>query len=168
MALADRLILAGWPADSRTLARCLVRSLWLADWLSLAGWLAGWLSARPTTYIPSSRLTCLLITSETISVHLVYGVKFWGFNRCHSKCPRNKNMLETCKSPRSTSARSELAKSCTTSTMNFHMMYYSWIPKNNASLKLPCKFGNQNTIVVKISHRRLHMAQITRMSLMST
>ena len=155
---------SGWLADW----------LWLAGWLArfdrltLSGWLAGWLPARQTTYMPVSRLTCLLITSETLSVHLVYGVKFCGFNRFHSKCLRNKNTLETCKIRRPTSGRSELAKSCTTSTMNFHMMYFSWIPQNNASLKLSCKFGNQNTIFVKISHRRLHMAQITRMSLMST
>ena len=115
-----------------------------------------------------SRFTCLLITSETLLIHLVYEIKFWGFNRCHSKCLRNKNTLVTCKSHRPTSGRSELAKSCTTSTMNFHMMYFSWIPQNNASLKLSCKFGNLNTIFVKISHRRLHMAQITRMSLMCT
>ena len=53
----------------------------------------------------------------------------------------NKNTLETCKNPRPTSGWSELTKSYTTSTMNFHMAYFSWIPKNNARLKLSCKFG---------------------------
>ena len=53
----------------------------------------------------------------------------------------NKNTLETCKTPRPTSGWSELTKSCTTSTMNFHMAYFSWIPQNNARLKLSCKFG---------------------------
>ena len=51
-----------------------------------------------------------------------------------------KNTLETCKNPRPTSGQSELPKSCTTSTMNFHMVYFSWIPQNNARLKLSCKF----------------------------
>ena len=32
-------------------------------------------------------------------------------------------------------------QSCITSTMNFHMVYFSLIPQNNASLKLSCKFG---------------------------
>ena len=53
----------------------------------------------------------------------------------------NKNTLEMCKNPRPTSDWSELTKSCTTSTMNFHMAYFSWIPQNNARLKLSCKFG---------------------------
>ena len=53
----------------------------------------------------------------------------------------NKNTLETCKNPRPTSGWSELTKSCTTSTMNFHMAYFSWIQQNNARLKLSCKFG---------------------------
>ena len=53
----------------------------------------------------------------------------------------NKNTLETCKNPRPTSGWSELTKSCTTSTMNFHMAYFSWIPQNNAKFKLSCKFG---------------------------
>ena len=54
----------------------------------------------------------------------------------------DKNMLETCKNPRPTSGRSELPKSCTMSIMNFHMVYFSWIPQNNARLKLCCcKFG---------------------------
>ena len=98
LALAGWLTLAGWP----TLAGWLWLAGWLArfDWLTLSGWLAGWLPACPTTYMPASCLTCLLITSETLWVHLVYGVKFCGFNRCHSKCLRNKNTLETCKSPR--------------------------------------------------------------------
>ena len=52
-----------------------------------------------------------------------------------------KNTLETCKNPRPTSGLSELPKSCTTSTMNFHMMYFSWIPQNDVKLKLSCKFG---------------------------
>ena len=52
-----------------------------------------------------------------------------------------KNTLETCKNPRPTSGWSELTKSCTTSTMNFHMAYFSWIPQNNAKFKLSCKFG---------------------------
>ena len=51
------------------------------------------------------------------------------------------NTLETCKNPRPTSGWSELTKSCTTSTMNFHVAYFSWIPQNNARLKLSCKFG---------------------------
>ena len=55
------------------------------------------------------------------------------------KC--NKNTLGTCKNPRPTSGWSELTKSCTTSTMNFHMAYFSWSPQNNARLKLSCKFG---------------------------
>ena len=46
----------------------------------------------------------------------------------------NKNTLETCKNPRPTSCWSELTKSCTTSTMNFHIVYFSWIPQNNASV----------------------------------
>ena len=53
----------------------------------------------------------------------------------------NKNTLETCKNPRPTSGWSELTTSCTTSTMNFHKAYFSWIPQNNARLKLSCKFG---------------------------
>ena len=53
----------------------------------------------------------------------------------------NKNTLETCKNPRPTSGWSELTKSSTTSTMNFHMAYFSWIPQNNAKFKLSCKFG---------------------------
>ena len=65
----------------------------------------------------------------------------WGLN-CR-KTPKydNKNTLETCKNPRPTSGWSELTKSCTTSTMNFHMAYFSWIPQNNAKFKLSCKFG---------------------------
>ena len=54
---------------------------------------------------------------------------------------KNKNMLETCKNPWPTSGWSELTKSCTTSTMNFHMAYFSRIPQNNPRLKLSCKFG---------------------------
>ena len=79
-----------------------------------------------------------------------------------SKCPCsysgiNKNTLETCKNPRPTSGWSELTKSCTTSTMNFHMAYFSWIPQNNARLKLSCKFGESNCnpywyITLTISH----------------
>ena len=57
------------------------------------------------------------------------------------QCIFNKNTLETCKNPRPTSGWSELTKSCTTSTMNFHMAYFSWIPQNNAKFKLSCKFG---------------------------
>ena len=53
----------------------------------------------------------------------------------------NKNTLETCKNPLPKSGWSELTKSCTTSTMNFNMAYFSWIPQNNARLKLSCKFG---------------------------
>ena len=53
----------------------------------------------------------------------------------------NKNTLETCKNPRPTSGWIELTKSCTTSTMNFHMAYFSRIPQNNAKFKLSCKFG---------------------------
>ena len=53
----------------------------------------------------------------------------------------NKNTLETCKNPRPTSGWSELTKSCTTSTMNFHMAYFSWIPQDNAKFKLSCKSG---------------------------
>ena len=53
----------------------------------------------------------------------------------------NKNTLETCKNPLPTSGWSELTKSCTTSTMNFNMAYFSWIPQNNARLKLSCKIG---------------------------
>ena len=41
-----------------------------------------------------------------------------------------KNTLETCKNPRPTSVLSELPKSCTTLTMNFHTVYFSWIPQN--------------------------------------
>ena len=52
----------------------------------------------------------------------------------------NKNTLETCKNPRPTSGWNEPTKS-RTSTMNFHMAYFSWIPQNNARLKLSCKFG---------------------------
>ena len=48
----------------------------------------------------------------------------------------NKNTLETCKNPRPTSGWIELTKSCTTSTMNFHMAYFSRIPQNNAKFKL--------------------------------
>ena len=58
-----------------------------------------------------------------------------------SKHTCNKNTLETCKNPRPTSGWSELTKSCTTSTMNFHIAYFSWTPQNNARLKLSCKFG---------------------------
>ena len=54
---------------------------------------------------------------------------------------RNKNTLETCKNSRPTWGQSELPKSCTTSTMNFHMVYFSCIPHNNSRLKLSCKFG---------------------------
>ena len=53
----------------------------------------------------------------------------------------NKNTLETCTNPRPTSGWSELTKLCTTSTMNFHMAYFSWISQNNARLKISCKFG---------------------------
>ena len=67
------------------------------------------------------------------------------FNTCGMitliNSPSNKNTLETCKNPRPTSGWSELTKSCTTSTMNIHMAYFSWIPQNNARLKLCCKFG---------------------------
>ena len=41
-----------------------------------------------------------------------------------SKPGFNKNTLETCKNPRPTSGWSELTKSYTTSTMNFHMAYF--------------------------------------------
>ena len=54
----------------------------------------------------------------------------------------NKNMLEACKNSRPTSGWSELPKSCKISTMNFHMVYFSWIPQNDARLKLSCKFGD--------------------------
>ena len=47
----------------------------------------------------------------------------------------NKNTLETCKNPRPTSGWSEPTKSCITSTMNFHMAYFSWIPQDNARLR---------------------------------
>ena len=40
------------------------------------------------------------------------------------KLLNNKDTLETCKNPRPTSGWSELAKSCTTSTVNFHMAYF--------------------------------------------
>ena len=59
----------------------------------------------------------------------------------HGETKINKNTLETCKNPRPTSGWSELTDSCTTSTMNFHMAYFSWIPRNNAKFKLSCKFG---------------------------
>ena len=62
----------------------------------------------------------------------------------------NKNTLEACKNPRPTSSWSELTKSCTTSTLNFHMAYFSWIPQNNARSKL--SLVNQNVILVNISH----------------
>ena len=139
---------------------------WLADWLSLVGWLAGCLTACLTTYMPASHLTSLWIASQTRWVLVVYGVKFWGLNRCYSKCLRSKNTLETCKNSRPTSGRSELPKSCT-STMNFHMVYFSRIPQNNASLKYPVSLVNQNVILTKISHWWLHMAQAKSMSLMS-
>ena len=72
----------------------------------------------------------------------------------HPLASRNKNTLETCKNPRPTSGWSELTKSCTTSTMNFHMAYFSWIPQNNARLKLSCKFGESkcNPITLTTSH----------------
>ena len=152
--MAGWLALAGWLTSSGWLA--------LAGWLTLVDWLAGWLTARPTTYMPASRLTSLWIASQTRWVLVVYGVKLWGFNRCHSKCLRNKNTLETYKNHRPTSGRSELLKSCTTSIMNFHMVYLSTIPQNNAP-----SLGNQSAILIKILHWRLHMAQTTRMSLMS-
>ena len=68
-----------------------------------------------------------------------------------------KNTLETCKNPRPTSGWSELTKSFTTSTMNFHMAYFSWIPQNNARLKLSCKFGESKCnpckhIILTTSH----------------
>ena len=71
--------------------------------------------------------------------------------------PLNKNTLETCKNPRPTSGWSELTKSCTTSTMNFHMAYFSWIPKNNAKFQLSCKFGESKCnpcyhIILTTSH----------------
>ena len=50
-------------------------------------------------------------------------------------------MLEMCKNILPTSGRIELPKSCTTSTMNLHMVYFSWIPQNNARLQLSWKFG---------------------------
>ena len=69
----------------------------------------------------------------------------------------NKNTLETCKNPRPTSGWGELTKSFTTSTMNFHMAYFSWIPQNNARLKLSCKFGESKCnpckhIILTTSH----------------
>ena len=70
--------------------------------------------------------------SRNISFWLPEEGQFWRLN---------KNTLETCKNPRPTSGWSELTKSCTTKTMNFHMAYFSWIPQNNARLKLSCKFG---------------------------
>ena len=39
--------------------------------------------------------------------------------------------------------------------MNFHMAYFSWIPQNNARLKLSCKFGeskwNPHWVIVLMS-----------------
>ena len=72
--------------------------------------------------------------------------------------------LETCKNPRPTSGRSELPKSCKTSTMNFHMMHFSW--KIMPGWSYPVNFVNENVILFEISYWRLHMARI--MSLMST
>ena len=54
---------------------------------------------------------------------------------------KNKNTLEKFKNPRPASGRIEHPKSCTTSAMNFHMLYFSCIPQSDARLKLSCKFG---------------------------
>ena len=62
------------------------------------------------------------------------------YNRSNRSITRTR-CLETCKNPRPTSGWSELTKSCTISTLNFHMAYFSWIPQNHARLKLSCKFG---------------------------
>ena len=80
---------------------------------------------------------------ETPKCHWVTMAWFFGTRKwkilCHDT--KNKNTLETCKNPRPSSSWSELTKSCTTSTMNFHIAYFSWIPQNNTRLKLSCKFG---------------------------
>ena len=68
----------------------------------------------------------------------------------NSNSNSNSNTLETCKNPRPISSWSELTKSCTTSTLNFHMAYFSWIPQNNARSKL--SLVNQNVILFNISH----------------
>ena len=151
LALGGWLIGSGLLVDSGWLAGWLLLAdsgwLWLADWLARFGWLidslwlVDWLTARPPTYMPASRLTsCLLITSQTLWVHLVYGVKLWGFNRCHSKYLRNKNRLETCKNPRPTSARGEFP---IMHNINYEFPHGVFFinSTNNASLKLSCKFG---------------------------
>ena len=73
----------------------------------------------------------------------------------------HKNTLETCKNPRPTSRWSELTKSCATSTMNFHIAYFSWIPQN-ARLKLSCKFDESKCnpywyITLTTSHGMNHV-----------
>ena len=79
-----------------------------------------------------------IITKQGTYVNKCVKSSNWTKFHCSSL---NKNTLETCKNPRPTSGWSELTKSCTTSTMNFHMAYFSWIPQNNAKFKLSCKFG---------------------------
>ena len=73
---------------------------------------------------------------------------------------QNKNTLETCKNPWPTSGWSKLTKSCTTSTMNFHMAYFSWIPQFgsftiSSEIKLyqshPESLVNQNEILIQLS-----------------
>ena len=87
---------------------------------------------------------------ENFILIIKFHIFWWDFNG-------NKNTLETCKNPRPTSGWSELTKSFTTSTMNFHMAYFSWIPQNNARLKLSCKFGESKCnpckhIILTTSH----------------
>ena len=149
LALAYWLWLAGWHWLAGSGWLTLAGWLWLAGWLTLAswlvgslidslsGWLAGWLPARPTTYMPASLLTsCLLITSQTLWVHLVYGFLIVVIPNALETRTRWKRVK--------TLGQHQVGvnfQSCITSTMNFHMGHFSWIPQNNASLMLSCKFG---------------------------
>ena len=94
----------------------------------------------------TSRVTGLLIPvlyqwPSLSRLYLFFKYRNWPMTKKIMLIIRNKNTLETCKNSRPTSGQSELPKSCTTSTMNFHMVYFSCIPHNNSRLKLSCKFG---------------------------
>ena len=93
---------SGWMALARwpTLAGWLWLDgwLWLADWLVRFGWLidslwlVGWLTARPPDHL-HARLTLDFSFNHfwnSLSPSCLWS-KFLGFNRCHSKCLRNKN-----------------------------------------------------------------------------
>ena len=141
--LAGWLTGSGWMADSGwwlTLASWLVGSLWLADWLSLAGWLADCPPACPPTCLPQAWLlvfqSLLKLSEFILFMEWNYGVLIAVITntletRTHWRCVKKNGQHQV----------GVNFQSCITSTMNFHMVYFSLIPQNTASSKLSCKFG---------------------------